>query len=81
MLSDPDMNISQVAYKVGFTDPKYFSTCFKSAFGKNPSEFKLSLNTDQNISVNGEANPIDDLFSTHSFKIEASRKVQNKKQL
>lgn len=81
MLSDPDMNISQVAYKVGFTDPKYFSTCFKSAFGKNPSEFKLSLNTDQNISVNGEANPIDDLFSTHSFKIETSRKVQNKKQL
>jgi len=43
MLSDPDMNISQVAYQVGFTDPKYFSTCFKQAFGKSPSEFKLSL--------------------------------------
>ncbi len=78
MLSDPDMNISQVAYKVGFTDPKYFSTCFKLAFGKSPSEFKSSLNTDPSIPLNGEANPLDDLFSAHSFKTDASSEIQNK---
>ena len=35
-------NISQIAYSVGFNDPKYFSKCFKSLFGQTPSEFKNS---------------------------------------
>lgn len=60
ILSDPDMNISQVAYQVGFTDPKYFSTCFKQAFGKSPSEFKLSLTPDSNPPTNGQTNSIAD---------------------
>jgi AraC-like DNA-binding protein len=29
-------NISEVAYMVGFTDPKYFSREFKKKFGKSP---------------------------------------------
>ncbi|GLR18894.1 hybrid sensor histidine kinase/response regulator [Portibacter lacus] len=33
--------ISEAAYKVGFSDPKYFSKCFKSEFGVAPSQFKL----------------------------------------
>lgn len=61
LLSDPDMNISQVAYQVGFTDPKYFSTCFKQAFGKSPSEFRLSLHSD--LPISDQINPIDDLLS------------------
>jgi len=35
----PDLRISDLAYKVGFKDPKYFSTCFKKEFGMQPSEF------------------------------------------
>lgn len=31
-------NISEVAYMVGFSDPKYFSTCFKKQFGVSPSK-------------------------------------------
>ncbi|MFD1631403.1 hybrid sensor histidine kinase/response regulator transcription factor [Pseudopedobacter beijingensis] len=31
--------ISEVAYIVGFTDPKYFSKEFKKQFGKTPSEY------------------------------------------
>ncbi len=31
-------NISEVAYMVGFSDPKYFSTCFKKQFGISPSK-------------------------------------------
>ena len=31
------LNVSQVAYEVGFNDPKYFSRCFTKAFGYPPS--------------------------------------------
>jgi len=31
--------ISEIAYIVGFTDPKYFSKEFKKQFGKTPTEF------------------------------------------
>ena len=39
----PDIRISDLAYKVGFKDPKYFSTCFKKEFGIQPSEYAESL--------------------------------------
>ncbi len=31
---------SQIAYAVGFTDPKYFTKCFKKATGMTPSEYR-----------------------------------------
>ncbi|MBR1447946.1 MAG: response regulator [Prevotella sp.] len=34
-----DIRVSDLAYKVGFKDPKYFATCFKKEFGIQPSEF------------------------------------------
>ncbi|PRY53226.1 two component regulator with propeller domain [Arcticibacter pallidicorallinus] len=40
-------NIAEVAYLVGFNDPKYFSKCFKSRFGSNPKEFAQSLSSNQ----------------------------------
>ena len=39
----PDLRISDLAYRVGFKDPKYFSTCFKKEFGLQPSEYAESL--------------------------------------
>jgi len=36
-------NITEVIFMVGFSDPKYFRTCFKKQFGKNPSEYIKSL--------------------------------------
>lgn len=35
----PDIRVSDLAYKVGFKDPKYFATCFKKVFGVQPSEY------------------------------------------
>lgn len=32
-------SIAEVASMVGFSDPKYFSTCFKKQFGMSPSKF------------------------------------------
>lgn len=37
--SQPDIRVSDLAYMVGFKDPKYFATCFKKEFGIQPSEF------------------------------------------
>ena len=41
--ANPNMRVSDLAYKVGFQDPKYFSTCFKKKFGVQPKEFLESL--------------------------------------
>jgi len=38
LLEDEKYNVSEVAYLVGFNDPKYFSKCFKNQFGQTPSE-------------------------------------------
>lgn len=40
LLAKSSMGISQVAYAVGFADPKYFSRCFKKDTGLTPSEYR-----------------------------------------
>lgn len=32
-------NVSEISYKVGFQDPKYFSRLFKQTFGSTPTEY------------------------------------------
>lgn len=39
LLEQRKLNISEVAYSVGFNDRKYFSKEFKKQFGKSPSEY------------------------------------------
>lgn len=34
------INISEVSYKVGFKNPKYFSKCFSKKYGKTPTEYQ-----------------------------------------
>lgn len=36
--TDTDKNISEIAYEVGFNDPKYFTRCFTKEFGATPSD-------------------------------------------
>lgn len=40
---DPNIRVSDLAYRVGFRDPRYFSTCFKKQFGIQPKEYLESL--------------------------------------
>ncbi|MDR1632515.1 MAG: response regulator [Dysgonamonadaceae bacterium] len=35
-----NMNISEIAYEVGFNDPKYFTRCFTKRYGMAPSDCK-----------------------------------------
>ena len=39
-LNEGELSIAEVAYKVGFTSPAYFSTVFKSKFGVTPSDYR-----------------------------------------
>ena len=36
--TNEDMNISEIAYEVGFNDPKYFTRCFTKEFNATPSD-------------------------------------------
>ncbi|WP_026259945.1 substrate-binding domain-containing protein [Segetibacter koreensis] len=40
LLQHEELSISEIAYKVGFSSPAYFSTVFKSKFGVTPKAFK-----------------------------------------
>jgi DNA-binding response OmpR family regulator len=40
LLSTSRLNISQIAYAVGFEDPKYFSRVFSEEFGLSPGSFR-----------------------------------------
>lgn len=40
LLQQSNMNISQIAYEVGYSSPGYFSTSFKNKFGISPKQLK-----------------------------------------
>lgn len=41
MDENKNIRISELAYRVGFNDPKYFSICFKKEFGIQPTEYAM----------------------------------------
>lgn len=43
LLEQDKMNISEIAYKLGFSSPNYFSTTFKTKYGVSPREFQSQL--------------------------------------
>ncbi|MCR9288467.1 MAG: ATP-binding protein [Bacteroidetes bacterium] len=40
LLQTTNLNVSEIAYDVGFTNPAYFSSSFSKEFGVSPSEFR-----------------------------------------
>lgn len=40
LLKKSNLNISEIAWEVGFKDPNYFSRAFQKEFGRPPSEFR-----------------------------------------
>ena len=40
LITKSDYSFSQIAYSIGFSDPKYFSKCFKKETGMTPSEYR-----------------------------------------
>lgn len=50
LISQTDMNISDVAYEIGFNDLKYFRKCFKQLYNQTPSEYRKSQIEDKEVS-------------------------------
>lgn len=48
LLEQNKINISQISYKVGFNNPKYFSKCFQKKFGVTPSQYQSKFSNDTN---------------------------------
>lgn len=43
LLRNPDLQVSEIAYMVGFTDPKYFGVVFKKEKGVSPTKYIENL--------------------------------------
>lgn len=48
LITRSKMNFSQIAFSVGFSDPKYFTKCFKKETGMTPSEYRHKKQEEQN---------------------------------
>lgn len=40
LLMEQNLNISEIAFKLGYSSPKYFSQCFKEQYGVTPSDYR-----------------------------------------
>lgn len=49
LLEQNKINISQISYKVGFNNPKYFSKCFQKKFGETPTEYLNKFSDDYKV--------------------------------
>jgi two-component system response regulator YesN len=43
LLSNGEMNVKEVCYKIGYNDPNYFSKVFKKYEGVSPVNFKAAI--------------------------------------
>lgn len=37
---EPDFNVSEISYRLGFNSPRYFSRCFKTFYGVSPQNYR-----------------------------------------
>lgn len=53
MLTDNVATVSEIAYRVGFSSPTYFNTCFRIYYGYSPGRLKYrNTEADQETSIN-----------------------------
>ena len=52
--NNPEYNISDITYMLGFNSPKYFAKCFKEQFGVSPSSFRKTENPEEDFTEEGE---------------------------
>lgn len=50
-------NISEIAFKVGFNDPKYFTRCFTKHYGVSPSAYNGERPSESHTPAQRQARP------------------------
>ena len=48
LIREGGLRVSEAAYQTGFSDPNYFTICFKKEFGENPSQIATSVKDSNN---------------------------------
>ena len=48
LLNAPEMNVSDIAYQLGFGNPQYFNKCFKELFSIAPTQYRKVQKKDSN---------------------------------
>ena len=43
LLRDPSLNISEIAYDVGFKSPGFYTRMFREAYGETPTQYRESV--------------------------------------
>jgi len=43
LLTNEDLTVAEISYRVGFSSPAYFNRCFHEYFGKSPGELRNNL--------------------------------------
>jgi AraC-like DNA-binding protein/tetratricopeptide (TPR) repeat protein len=61
LLKNEELTAAEVSYKVGFSRPSYFNTCFHSYFGYPPGKVKKGL-------AENDEDPLTRVFSVRSVK-------------
>jgi len=56
--NNPEYNISDITYMLGFSSPKYFAKCFKEQFGVSPSTFRKAEETSDETE-DGDVNEVE----------------------
>ena len=51
LLRTGQFSVSEVAYKVGFSDPGYFSRCFREQYHMSPAEYLKTHNLKENQEI------------------------------
>lgn len=69
MLRDGQITASEVAYKVGFGSPAYFSKCFHEYFGHPPGEVKKMMQAGEPEGIDIKAGGLNTAESQASFKL------------
>jgi TolB-like protein/AraC-like DNA-binding protein/Tfp pilus assembly protein PilF len=67
ILTNEDITASETAYRVGFSSPTYFNTCFHNYFGYTPGEAKSGIIADVNNQSLGTSTEILSVDSKNSY--------------
>ncbi len=57
LIREGGLRVSEAAYQTGFSDPNYFTICFKKEFGENPSQIISSAKETESVVLSETAKP------------------------